>query len=70
MKTYLREVSEVKADNEVLQGIVSRLTKDSEDLREMVEGLNSLVSALDEQLNEFRDSYQTESFFKIRARTN
>ena len=60
VKTYLREVAEVKAENEVLQGMVSRLTKDSEELREVVEGLNALVTALDEQMNEWRDSYQTE----------
>ena len=37
-----------------------RMTQEIKDLREMVEGLNALVTALDEQMNEFRDSYQTE----------
>ena len=37
-----------------------KLRNDVTDLKEMVEGLNTLVTALDEQMNEFRDSYQTE----------
>jgi len=67
VKVYLREVAEIKDENEILKGMVSRLTDEGEeskksikDLREMVEGLNNLVSALDRQMNEFRDSYQTE----------
>lgn len=57
---YLKELSGVKAENEALKGTVARVVKDTEDLKTMVEGLNALVTALDEQMNEFRDSYQTE----------
>ena len=57
---YLKELSGVKAENEALKGTVTRLVNDAKDLREMVMGLNTLVTELDKQMNEFRDSYQTE----------
>jgi hypothetical protein len=39
---------------------IEKLKSDNKDLREMVLGLNTLVTELDKQMNEFRDSYQTE----------